>query len=104
VPRGEWPGSHLINGGFGGVGASGGCGPAEDAGFGLFECPAGGLLDAVVVSAGRYELAITTQVVRPDQEGSQRQRLPFFSQVIASPFCATPVTPWSAVGQNSPAL
>src|SRR5215472_6297537 len=45
--------SGVVHGGGGGVGAAGGGGPAHDAGLGLFEPPAGGLLAAVVVAAGR---------------------------------------------------
>src|SRR5215468_235486 len=50
--------SGFVDGGPGGVAASGGCGPAHDAGLGLFEFPAGGLLDAVVVAAGRGQVAL----------------------------------------------
>jgi hypothetical protein len=51
---------HLVDGGPGGVDASGGGGPAEDAGFGLLERPAGGLLAPVVSPAGRAEVAFAS--------------------------------------------
>ena len=53
----------FVDGGPGGVAASGGCGPVHDAGFGLGECPAGGLLDAVVAAAGRRTASYAALVI-----------------------------------------
>src|SRR6516165_10598198 len=50
-------GSDHVLGGVGGVDAPGGVAPAHDAGLGLVEAPAGGLLVAVVVAAGRAQVA-----------------------------------------------
>jgi hypothetical protein len=50
--------SEVIDGGRGGVGAAVGERPANDAGFGLFDFPAGCLLAAMVPSAFRAEVAL----------------------------------------------
>jgi hypothetical protein len=48
-----------------GMGSSGWVVPFHDAGFGLFEAPAGGLLIPVVVTAGCAEVAFAGWSVRP---------------------------------------
>src|SRR5215831_150090 len=50
--------SGVVPGGGGGVGAAGGGGPAHDAGCGLAQFPAGGLLAAVVAAAQRSQPAL----------------------------------------------
>ena len=49
---------HVVDGGSGGVAAAGGCGPVHDAGLGLGEPPAGGLLASVVATAGGGQVAL----------------------------------------------
>src|ERR1700733_8320354 len=51
-------GSHVVDGGPRGIAAAGWRGPVHDAGFGLAECPAGGLLASVVTAAGGCEVAL----------------------------------------------
>jgi hypothetical protein len=51
-------GSDIVDGGVGGVGSAVGEGPTDDAGFGLLDVPAGGLLGAVVGAAGGVEVAL----------------------------------------------
>jgi hypothetical protein len=48
----------VVDGGGGGVGAAGGRGPAQHAGFGLLSLPAGGLLAAVVAAAAGVGVAL----------------------------------------------
>src|SRR3984885_1332670 len=64
VPRSERPGSHLVDGGPGGVGAPGGRVPDHDTGFGLLQLPARGLFHAMVASAGRGDVAFVGGPVR----------------------------------------
>ena len=55
----------VVDGGGGGVGAGVGEGPADDAGFGLLDLPAGGLFAAMVPSAFRAEVALVGRAVGP---------------------------------------
>jgi hypothetical protein len=48
----------VVLGGVGGVGPAGGGGPAHDAGLGLLEFPAGGVLGVVVAFAGGGEVSL----------------------------------------------
>jgi hypothetical protein len=55
----------VVDGGGGGVGTGVGEGPADDAGFGLLDLPAGGLFTAMVPSALRAEIALLGRAVGP---------------------------------------
>jgi hypothetical protein len=57
--------SAVVRGGFGGVAAAVGEGPAGDAWLGLLDVPAGGLLGAMVASAFRAEVALVGRAVGP---------------------------------------